>query len=81
VIREHGIRGGVSYVQHRLPGFGDTDWAAVIGTLRSCGWRGSIDIEGYHDPVFRKELETTGQVAALHHLRQCRGGPFVSNPV
>ena len=81
VIREHGIRGGVSYVQHRLPGFGDTDWAAVIGTLRSCGWRGSIDIEGYHDPVFRNELETTGQVAALHHLVQSRGGPFVPNPV
>jgi sugar phosphate isomerase/epimerase len=81
VIREHGIRGGVSYVQHRLPGFGDTDWAAVIGTLRSCGWKGSIDIEGYHDPVFRNELETTGQVAALHHLVQSRGGPFVPNPV
>ena len=81
VIREHGIRGGVSYVQHRLPGFGDSDWRAIIDTLRLCGWNGAIDIEGFHDPVYRNAFETTGQLAALHHLRWCRGGPFVSNPL
>lgn len=79
VIREHGLRGGVPYVQHRLPGFGDTDWTALIGILREAGWRGSIDIEGFHDPVYRDALETTGQVAALNHLRRCRGGSFVPN--
>jgi sugar phosphate isomerase/epimerase len=79
VIRTHGIRGGVPYVQHRTPGFGDTDWAALIGILREAGWRGSIDIEGFHDPVYRDALETTGQVAALHYLRGCRGGAFVPN--
>lgn len=81
VLREHGIRGGVSYVNHRLPGFGDTDWARLIDTLRECGWRGSIDIEGFHDPVYRDALETTGQIAALDHLRRCRGGRFVPNPL
>jgi sugar phosphate isomerase/epimerase len=81
VIREHGIRGGVPYVDHRLPGLGDTDWNDVIGTLRQCGWRGSIDIEGFHDPVFRDALETTGQIAALAYLKRCRGGPFVPNPL
>lgn len=80
VVREHGIRGAVPYAEHRLPGFGDTDWARLIGCLRAAGWRGSIDIEGYHDPVFRDALETTGQVAALRHLQGCRGGPFVPNP-
>jgi hypothetical protein len=30
--------------------------------------------------VFRDALETTGQVAALAHLKACRGGPFVPNP-
>jgi sugar phosphate isomerase/epimerase len=80
VIREHGIRGGVPYADHRLPGFGDTNWAALIDTLRVGGWRGSIDIEGYHDPVYRNALETTGQVAALRHLVACRGGAFVPNP-
>ena len=81
VIREHGIRGGVQYVHHRLPGCGDTDWTALLATLRMCGWRGAIDIEGFHDPVFRDALETTGQVAALDHLSRCRGGRFVPNPL
>ena len=79
VIRTHGIRGGVPYAFHRTPGFGDTNWTDVIGTLRMAGWRGSIDIEGFHDPVYRDALETTGQIAALHHLRRCRGGDFVPN--
>jgi len=79
VVREQGIRGGVQYVHHRTPGFGDTNWTDLISTLRLCGWRGSIDIEGFHDPVYRDALETTGQVAALDHLKRCRGGTFVPN--
>jgi sugar phosphate isomerase/epimerase len=79
VVREQGIRAGVPYVHHRTPGFGDTNWTDLIGTLRMCGWRGSIDIEGFHDPVYRDALETTGQVAALEYLKRCRGGPFVPN--
>lgn len=79
VIREHGLRGGVPYVQHRTPGFGDTNWTDLVSVLREAGWRGSIDIEGFHDPVYRNALETTGQTAALAYLRQCRGGEFVAN--
>jgi sugar phosphate isomerase/epimerase len=79
VVREHGIRGGVPYVFHRMPGFGDTNWTDLISTLRMAGWRGSIDIEGFHDPVYRDALETTGQVAALDYLKRCRGGRFVPN--
>jgi len=79
VIREHGIKGGVPYAHHRTPGFGDTNWTDLISTLRLAGWRGSIDIEGFHDPVYRDALETTGQVAALGYLKACRGGPFVPN--
>jgi sugar phosphate isomerase/epimerase len=79
VVRTHGIRGGVQYIHHRTPGFGDTNWTDLISTLRMCGWRGSIDIEGFHDPVYRDALETTGQVAALDHLKRCRGGRFVPN--
>jgi len=79
VIREHGIRGGVQYVHHRTPGFGDTNWTDLISTLRLQGWQGSIDIEGFHDPVYRDALETTGQVAALDYLKRCRGGQFIPN--
>ena len=35
---------------------------------------GAIDIEGWHDPVYRDELEMTGQVRALNFLKECRGG-------
>lgn len=80
VIRTWGIRGGKQYMNHRTPGFGDTNWADVISILRMAGYRGAIDIEGRHDPVYRDELEMTGQVHALHYLKQCRGGVFVVNP-
>ena len=79
-IRARGIRGGETYVQHRTPGFGDTNWTDVISILRQSGFRGSIDIEGWHDPVYRDRLEMTGQVRALHYLQECRGGSFIANP-
>jgi sugar phosphate isomerase/epimerase len=69
----------VPYVQHRTPGFGDTSWTDLVSVLREAGWRGSIDIEGFHDPVYRNALETTGQTAALAYLQRCRGGEFVAN--
>jgi sugar phosphate isomerase/epimerase len=82
VIREHGIFGRVPFVQMRTAGFGDSDWARVIGELRLAGYRGTIDIEGWHDPVYRGELEITGQVRALQYLKECRGGStYVANPV
>jgi sugar phosphate isomerase/epimerase len=81
IIRESGIRGGKQYIWHRTPGFGDTNWTDVISLLRQGGYQGSIDIEGWHDPVYRDALEMTGQVHALHYLKQCRGGVFVPNPV
>ena len=74
VVREHGVFGKVPFVQMRTPGFGDTDWTRVISELRLAGYVGSIDIEGWHDPVYREELEMTGQVRALDYLKQCRGG-------
>lgn len=80
VVRSRGIRGGATYAYHRTPGFGDTNWTDVISMLRQGGYRGAIDIEGWHDPVYRDELEMTGQVHALEYLKRCRGGRFVPNP-
>jgi len=80
IVRTSGIRGGKPYVWHRHPGFGDTNWTDVISILRMNGFKGAIDIEGWHDPVYKDELEMTGQVHALNHLKQCRGGMFVANP-
>jgi sugar phosphate isomerase/epimerase len=80
VIKESGLRGGKPYVWHRHPGFGDTNWTDVISILRMGGYQGSIDIEGWHDPVYKGDLEMTGQVHALNYLKQCRGGNYIANP-
>jgi sugar phosphate isomerase/epimerase len=81
VIRKHGIFGRVPFVQMRTPGFGDSDWVRVISELRLAGYSGTLDIEGWHDPVYRDALEMTGQVRALNYLKECRGGAdFVPNP-
>jgi sugar phosphate isomerase/epimerase len=80
VLSKYGLRGGVPYVYHRTPGFGDTNWTDVITILRQGGFQGCIDIEGWHDPIYRDALEMTGQVYALNYLKQCRGGAFVPNP-
>lgn len=81
IIKSQGLRGGVTTIWHRTPGFGDTNWTDVITILRQGGFTGAIDIEGWHDPIYREELEMTGQVRALHYLKDCRGGAYVSNPV
>jgi sugar phosphate isomerase/epimerase len=78
VIREHGIFGKEPFVWMRTPGFGDSNWTDIISELRLAGYAGSIDIEGWHDPVYRNELEMTGQVRALNYLKDCRGGEFVA---
>jgi len=81
VIRAHGIFGKLPFVQMRTPGFGDSDWARIISELRLAGYKGAIDIEGWHDPVYRGDLEMSGQVRALAFLKECRGGAaFVPNP-
>lgn len=80
VIRERGIGGCQPFAFHRTPGFGDCNWTDIISALREGGFVGSIDIEGWHDPVYRNELEMTGQVAGLAYLKRCRGSSFVPNP-
>ena len=80
VVHKHGFEGKVPWAFHRTPGFGDTNWVDVISELRRFGFTGAIDIEGWHDPVYRGDLEMTGQVYGLNYLKACRGD-FVANPV
>ena len=77
IIKEKGITGYEKYVWHRTPGFGDSNWTDIISILRISGFKGSIDIEGWHDPVYCGELEYTGQIHALNYLKSCRGGDFI----
>ncbi|MGO4184726.1 sugar phosphate isomerase/epimerase family protein [Paenibacillus sp. TAF43_2] len=81
IVKEHGVHSKQQYVWHRTPGFGDTNWKDIITILRQNDYKGTIDIEGWHDPVYKDELEMTGQVHALNYLKNCRGGDFVPNPV
>jgi len=72
IIAKHGVCGRERFASHRLPGFGDTDWREILRILRLAGYRGSVDIEGFHDPVFKNDREIEGQVRALHYLKNCR---------
>ncbi|MDX9981485.1 MAG: sugar phosphate isomerase/epimerase [Lentisphaeria bacterium] len=81
VVRKHGIGGNKTFAYHRTPGFGDSNWTDIITILRQSGYKGTIDIEGWHDPVYKADLEMTGQVRGLNYLKECRGGSFVANPV
>jgi len=69
-----------AFAFHRTPGFGDSNWTDIMTELRRVEFRGCVDIEGWHDPVMRGELEMTGQVAGLNYLKACRGD-YIPNPV
>ena len=57
---------------------------AVIGTRMNVDDRerytGDICVEGYHDPIYKKDWEMTAQKHALNYLKWCRGGDFIPNP-
>jgi sugar phosphate isomerase/epimerase len=80
IIREYGVHSPKQFAMQRTPGFGDTNWADIITILRQNQYKGTIDIEGFHDPVYNGELEMTGQVRGLNYLKQCKGGDFIPNP-
>jgi hypothetical protein len=44
------------------------------------GFVGAMDIEGWHGPVYRGDLEMTSQAHDLNYLKNCRGGEFLANP-
>ncbi len=79
IAHKTGSQGTKPFAYHRTPGFGDSNWTSIISELRMAGFKGSIDIEGWHDPIMRGELEMTGQVAGLNYLKRCRGD-FIANP-
>jgi sugar phosphate isomerase/epimerase len=61
------------FAPQRTVGFGDCDWRDIISILRMNAFKGDICVEGFHDPVYRDEMELTGQRHALAYLKWCRG--------
>ena len=80
LIASEGIMGRDAAVDFRFPGFGDTDWREVFEILQSAGYEGMMSIEGYHDHLYNKDWEYTGQMHSLNYLKWCRGGDFKPNP-
>ena len=65
--------------EHRVPGLGDADWAQITDTLIRVGYDSDLNIEGWHDPVYRNhpngpQLEEEGLRIAKAHLAQFVAG-------
>ena len=80
VLRTHGRDGGEPWCWHRTPGFGDLNWSDLFTVLRQQKWTGSVAIEGWHDPVYRSDLELAGQIRGVNYLKEARGGDYVPYP-
>ena len=78
-IRRYGILGAAEFAPQRTPGFGDLNWTDIFSILHRAGYEGDICVEGYHDPIYRGEWETTAQIHAYQYLKWCRGGDFAPN--
>jgi sugar phosphate isomerase/epimerase len=63
--------------EHRFPGMGHADWAQIVHALLRAGYDSDLNIEGFHDPVYRNhdggpQLEEPGLLIAKKTL-----DPFV----
>lgn len=74
-VKRSGVFGAEEFALPRTPGYGETDWRDVFHVLYMAGWEGDLCVEGYHDPIFKGELEMAGQLQALRYLKWCRGVP------
>lgn len=39
--------------EHRFPGFGQANWAEIVHALLRVGYDSDLNIEGWHDPIYR----------------------------
>lgn len=39
--------------EHRMPGLGQANWAEIVHSLLRAGYDSDLNIEGWHDPVYR----------------------------
>jgi sugar phosphate isomerase/epimerase len=78
VFDSHGIY-HPGAIEHCFPGLGDSDWGSITKELYRAGYAGDMNIEGWHDAVFRDpsrrgqtgpELEDAGTLIAIGHLNQ-----------
>jgi sugar phosphate isomerase/epimerase len=61
--------------EHRFPGLGQANWAEIVHALLRAGYDSDLNIEGWHDPVFRNhdpgpKLEDAGLIIAKQTLER-----------
>jgi len=61
--------------EHRFPGLGQANWAEIVHALLRAGYDSDLNVEGWHDPVFRNhkagpKLEETGLIIARQTLER-----------
>ena len=79
LLRQYGIyHDGV--VEHCFPGLGDTNWGLVVKELLRQGYTGDMNIEGWHDAVYRDASghvpeDVKGQLGSrlVHGMREDEG--------
>jgi sugar phosphate isomerase/epimerase len=60
LLAEYGLcHPGVA--EHRFPGLGQSNWAEIIHALVRAGYDSDLNIEGWHDPVFRDHTAAAGE--------------------
>lgn len=73
LLRRYGIcHPGVA--EHRFPGLGQSNWAEIVHELLRAGYDSDLNIEGWHDPVYRDQLEETGMRIAMRTLEPLIAG-------
>lgn len=63
--------------EHRFPGLGQSNWGEIIHALLRAGYDSDLNVEGWHDPVFRngeRKLESAGLEIARRTLEQFTTG-------
>jgi len=64
--------------EHRFPGLGQSNWPEIIHALLRAGYDSDLNIEGWHDPVFRNgpkgQLEEAGLLIAKRTLEAVSAG-------
>lgn len=73
LLRRYGIcHPGVA--EHRFPGLGQSNWAEIVHELIRAGYDSDLNIEGWHDPIYRDRLEETGLLIAKKTLEPLIAG-------
>lgn len=56
--------------EHRLPGFGQANWSEIVHELLRVGYDSDLNIEGFHDPVFKDHPADSGSALAGQKLER-----------